>query len=153
MQLLPGRVNIFLDGDFVGASRIENVGPGEEFDLYLGVDENVKVKRERIERKVDDTLIAGIPARTKRTEIKYKLTAENYKTKKIKVKLFEAMPVSENDQIKVKIDSPSVEPTQKDWKDRKGVWMWELELKPKGKREIYYSFTVEHPRQMVLEGL
>jgi uncharacterized protein (TIGR02231 family) len=64
LQLLAGRVNIFLDGDFVGTSSIDNIGPGEEFDLYLGVDENVKVKREQIEKKVDETLIAGIPATT-----------------------------------------------------------------------------------------
>ncbi|GAI57829.1 unnamed protein product, partial [marine sediment metagenome] len=28
-------------------------------------DENVKVKRELLEKKVDETLIAGIPSRTK----------------------------------------------------------------------------------------
>lgn len=49
LQLLAGRVNVFLSGDFVGTSGIDNAGPGEEFDLYLGVDENVKVKREQVE--------------------------------------------------------------------------------------------------------
>ena len=32
LQLLGGRVNVFLDGDFVGRSDINNVGPQEEFD-------------------------------------------------------------------------------------------------------------------------
>lgn len=153
LQLLAGRVNIFLDGDFVGASSIDNTGPGEEFDLYLGVDENVKVKRELIEKKVDETLIAGIPSPTKRTVFKYKLTVENYKSKKIYVKLFEAMPVSEEERIKVKIDKVSLEPKVKDWKDRKGVWLWELELSPKAKQEIFYTSVIEHPREMQVEGL
>ncbi len=153
LQLLGGRVNIFLEGDFVGASAIENIGPGEEFDLYLGADENVKVKREQIEKKVDETLIAGIPSPTKRTTYKYKLTAENYKAKKINVKLFEAMPVPEDDRIKVKMVSTSLEPNQKDWKDRKGIWLWELELEPKAKKEIIYTYTVDHPREMQIEGL
>jgi len=153
LQLLSGRVNIFLEGDFVGTSSIDNIGPGEEFDLYLGVDENVKVKREQIEKKVDETLIAGIPATTKRTIFKYKLTVENYKSKKINVKLFEAMPVSEEDRIKVKIDKVSLEPKQKDWKDRKGIWLWEMELEPKAKKEIFYNFIIEHPREMQVEGL
>jgi len=153
LQLLAGRVNIFLEGDFVGFSGINNIAPSEEFDLYLGIDENVKVKRELLEKKVDETLIAGIPSRTKKTTFKYKLTVENYKSKKIKVKLFEAIPVSEDDRIKIKIDEISLEPGVEDWEDRKGIWLWELELEPQQKQEIFYTFTVEHPRDMQVEGL
>jgi len=153
LQLLAGRVNIFLEGDFVGFSGIGNIAPSEEFDLYLGIDENVKVKREILEKKVDETLIAGIPSRTKKTTFKYKLTIENYKSKKIKVKLFEAIPVSEDDRIKIKIDEISLEPSLKDWEDRKGIWLWQLELEPEQKQEIFYTFTVEHPRDMQVEGL
>ncbi|MBM3244637.1 MAG: mucoidy inhibitor MuiA family protein [Candidatus Omnitrophica bacterium] len=153
LQLLAGRVNIFLDGDFVGSSSIDNIGPQEEFDLYLGVDESVKVKREQITKKVDDVLIAGIPSPTRKTSFKYKITIENYKNRKIKVLLFEAMPVSENDKIKVKTGEVSLEPKDKDWKDRKGVWRWELELDPRQKQEIIYNFIVEHPRDMQVEGI
>lgn len=134
LQLLAGRVNVFLSGDFFGTSGIDNAGPGEEFAPYLGVDENVKVKREQVEKKVDETLIAGIPATTKRTIYRYKITLENYKSKKISAKLFEAIPVPEDDRIKVKIEKVSLEPNQKDWKDRKGIWLWEFELEPKAKK-------------------
>jgi len=153
LQLLAGRVNIFLEGDFVGFSNIGNIAPSEEFDLYLGIDENVKVKRECLEKKVDETLIAGIPSRTKRITYKYRLSVENYKSKLIKVKLFEAIPVSEDDRIKIKINEVSLEPNVKDWEDRKGIWLWELELEPRQKQEIFYTFTVEHPRDMEVEGL
>ena len=153
LQLLNGRVNIFLDGDFVGASSIETIGPGEEFDLYLGADENVKVKFEQIDKKVDETLIGGIPSPDRRINFTNKITLENYKSKDIKVHLFETMPVPENDKIKVKIGNVNIAPNDKDWKDRKGVWRWELGLKPKEKKEIIYSYTIEHPRNMVVEGL
>jgi uncharacterized protein (TIGR02231 family) len=153
LQLIGGRVNVFLDGDFVGASAIENIGPQEEFDLYLGVDENVKIKREEVEKKVDDVLIAGIASSTKKTSFKYKLSVENYKNNKIKVELFEAMPVSQNDRIKVTLGNVSIQPVQKDWKDKKGIWKWEFELEPKAKQEIIYTYIVEHPREMQVEGL
>ena len=153
LQLLAGRVNIFLEGDFVGFSSIGNIAPSEEFELYLGIDENVKVKRELLEKKVDETLIAGIPSRTKKTTFKYKLTVENYKSKKIRVKLFEAIPVSEDDRIKININEISLKPDKEDWEDRKGIWLWELELEPQQKQEIFYTFTVEHPRDMLVEGL
>lgn len=153
LQLLAGRANVFLGGDFTGTANIPGVGPAEEFDLYLGADENVKIKREQIERKVDETLIGSIASSARRTAFKYKLTVENYKSKKITVKLFEPMPVSEDDRIKIKMGQASLEPKQKDWHDRKGVWLWELELESRSKQEIVYSYTIEHPRDMQIEGL
>jgi uncharacterized protein (TIGR02231 family) len=150
VQLLPGPVNLFLEGDFVGRSDIDLIARGEEFNLYLGVDEGVKVKREQIERKVDDVLIGGIPSPNRKITSKHKIILENYKSYPIKLHLFEAMPVSENERIKIKIHEVSTPPSDKDWKDRKGVWHWGLTLAPNETREIIYSFSVEHPRDMPL---
>ena len=153
LQLLAGQVNLFLDGEFVGKSSIDNIGPAESFDLYLGVDESLKVTREQISKKMDDVLMAGIPSPNRRTTFTYKLTVENHKTTKSKVLLFEAMPVSENERVKVKVYDVSLQPTQKDWKDRKGVWFWQLPLEPNTKQEIFYTFSVEHPRDMRVDGI
>ena len=152
-QLLGGRVNIFLEGDFVGQGNIKTVGPSEEFDLYLGVDENVKIKRQQLGKKTDDVIIANIPSPNRKLTYKFKLTVENYKNQKIKVNLFEALPISENEKIKVNIANVSPAPKDKDWKDKKGVWRWELELEPKAKQEIFYTYSVECPRDMNIEGL
>jgi uncharacterized protein (TIGR02231 family) len=153
LQLLKGRVNIFLDDDFVGQSSIDNIGPGEEFDLYLGVDENIKIKRQLIEKKIDDVLIGGIPAPTTKITYKYKLSVENYKSKDAQINLFEAIPVSQDERIKVKFLNVSMQPKEKDWDDRKGIWKWEFNLKPKEKKEIIYTFIVEHPRNLNVIGL
>lgn len=153
LQLLGGRVNVFLEGDFVGMSGIENIAPGQGFDLYLGIDENVKVKRELLERKKDDVLIGGIPSPTMKETYKYKLTVENYKAAASKVNLFETIPVSEDERIKVKVSQASAEPKDKEWKSRKGVWRWELLLEPKAKQEIFYTCVIEYPRDMRVEGL
>ncbi|MGB8689259.1 MAG: mucoidy inhibitor MuiA family protein, partial [Microcoleus sp.] len=37
--LLPGKANIFRDNTFVGTVEIENISPGQEFKLNLGIDE------------------------------------------------------------------------------------------------------------------
>ncbi len=153
LQLLSGQVNLFLDSDYIGKSSIDNIGPGEDFNLYLGVDENVKIKRKQVSRKMDDVLIGGIKSTTRTTTFEYKLTVENYKNKDINVHLFEAMPISQNERIKVKTFEVSQKPKDKDWKDRKGVWRWEFSLKPKEKKEIVYSFSVEHPRDMNIPGI
>ncbi len=152
-ELLSGKANIFVDGDLVGTSLLGPVSPSEDFDLYLGVDNNVKVKRELVEKKLDDVLLGGIPAPNKKISFKYKLTVENYKSKNIKIVVFEAFPVSQDEKIKVKLLDVSLQPKDKDWNDKKGVWRWELELAPKEKQEITYSYSVELPRGMTVEGL
>jgi uncharacterized protein (TIGR02231 family) len=153
LQLLAGRVNVFFDNDFVGTSGIDNIAPGEEFDLFLGADESVKAKRELVDKKVDQTLIGNIPSPNRRTIYDYKITVENYKSKKIKMNLFDSMPISEDNRINVKIENVSLEPGKKDWKDKKGVWQWEMALNPKEKKEITYTLNIEHPRDMIIEGL
>ncbi|MBF0511460.1 MAG: mucoidy inhibitor MuiA family protein, partial [Candidatus Omnitrophica bacterium] len=101
--LLPGRVNVFLDGDYVGNSRIDKaLGTKEKFDLYLGADEGVKIKRQLLEQKSDDTLFANIPSLNKVLRYSYKITIENYKPLPITVNLFDNIPVSEDQKIKIK---------------------------------------------------
>ncbi|MEI8011739.1 MAG: mucoidy inhibitor MuiA family protein [Candidatus Omnitrophota bacterium] len=148
LQLLAGEVSLFLEGDYIGKSTIDAVGPGEEFDLYLGIDENIKVKREQLSRKVDDVMLMGISSPNIEVKLERKLTVENNKAQKSRIILFEAMPVSQNDRIKVRINSVTVEPNDKDWKERKGVWRWEFELGPNEKKEIIYSLSVAYPREM-----
>ncbi len=153
-QLLPGKVNIFYEGDYVGSSEIaKSIGAEEGFDLYLGIDEGITVKRKKLEEKVDDTLIAGIPSRTRSTTFSYKLIVENYKSRKVKFHLYDQAPVSENDQIKVAKVTYSVEPSKKDYLDRKGVVRWDFDLEPKQSKDVTLSYTVEHPRDMSVSGL
>jgi len=153
LQLLAGDVNLFLEGDYIGKSSIDNIMPGEEFDLYLGVNENIKVKREMISKEVDKTIFAGIESSSKKVTYQYKLTVENYTKDTAKIKLFESMPVAEDDRIKIKIFDMSLKPTEKDWKDRQGVWLWKFDLKPKEKKEITYSFMIEHSRKLNVDGI
>ncbi|MDD5019940.1 MAG: mucoidy inhibitor MuiA family protein [Candidatus Omnitrophica bacterium] len=153
LQLLPGRMNIFLEGDFVGISQLAGIAPSEEFDLYLGIDENVKVKKEELERKVDEVLLGGIPSPTRKVTILFKTTVENYKNKDITFELFDSLPVSQDDRIKVRVERVSLEPKEKDYKDKKGVWRWELKLKPREKVEIAYTAIVEYPRNLRVEGM
>lgn len=153
VQLLAGQINLFLDGDYIGKSSIDNIGPGEEFNLYLGIDESVKVKREQISRKVDDVLLGGIKSPNIKTTIENKFTVENLKGKQITMHLFEAMPVSQDERIKVKVYDVSQKATDQDWEDRKGVWRWEFPMKKKQEKEITYKFSVDHPRDVSILGL
>ncbi|MBU7585925.1 MAG: mucoidy inhibitor MuiA family protein, partial [Nostoc sp. TH1S01] len=47
--LLPGKANIFRDSIFVGATQLQNIAPGQEFVLNLGIDENLKIERNLVQ--------------------------------------------------------------------------------------------------------
>jgi uncharacterized protein (TIGR02231 family) len=145
---LPGKVSVFVDGDFIGTSGIEPVAQNEEIELNLGIDEGIKVKREELARKQDETRIFG---KKKERAFKDKITIENHKSKAIELLLIDQIPVSQHDDIEVDDIEFSLKPTEQD--ADKGIVKWKLPLAPSQKQEITIEFTVTHPLDMIVPGL
>ncbi|MBF2014518.1 MAG: mucoidy inhibitor MuiA family protein [Rivularia sp. T60_A2020_040] len=143
--LLPGKVNIFRDRIFVGVSDLQNIVPGEEFKLNLGIDEGLKIERDLVEREVDKKFIGNISKIT----YGYRLKVSNLLDSEAKLELIEQLPVSRNEQIKVRLNrtNPQIQPGEM------GILKWNLTLAPQDKQEIYYQFTVEYPPQLTVMGL
>lgn len=143
--LLPGRVNIFRDNTFVGTSDLENIAPGQEYKLMLGIDEGVKIERELVERQVDKKLIGS----QRRTIYAYRMTALNLRETPATLILREQLPVSRHELIKVRLtlSSPKIQPGEM------GLLEWLIELPAQGKQEFYYQFVVEHPPELNVVGL
>jgi uncharacterized protein (TIGR02231 family) len=153
IPLLPGEMNIFIEGGFTGNTSIGYIPPGNDFDVSLGIAENLKVKRELVKKFRDETLIATIPSSKIATKYEYKITIENYQDIQSLCHTFENMPVSEDDRIQVNIDKISKEPQVKNWEDKEGVWMWEVLLEPQEKSEISITYSVIHPRDIQIIDL
>ncbi|HLO49163.1 MAG TPA: mucoidy inhibitor MuiA family protein, partial [Kamptonema sp.] len=143
--LLPGKANIFRDNTFVGTTQLENVSPGQEFKLNLGIDEGLKIDRELVERQVDKKLIGN----QRRTSYAYRLIITNLRQVQAILTLKEQLPVSRNEQIKVRLTltNPKLQPGEM------GLLEWTIELFPQGKQEIYYQFVVENPSDLKVFGL
>ena len=153
IPLLPGQVNIFLNGGFTGNTSIGYIPPGEDIDISLGIAENIKVKRELLKKFIDETLIATIPSSKIVTKYEYKITVENFQDTESLCHIFENIPVPEDDRIQINIDQVTKEPSVKNWKDKEGVWMWEFSLEPRERIEIDIIYSVVHPRDMQIIGL
>lgn len=153
MPLIAGPINLFLDEQYIGQAHLNSVAPGEEFDLSLGIDEAVKVKKELVSKEVDTKGLMGMDKSNKTMTYQYKITLENYKKQSITFELFESMPVTQQDDLRVKITNVNPAPTDKDWEDREGVWRWTFPLTSGAKKEIMYTFTVEHHKDKVVQGL
>jgi len=142
---LAGQVNIFVGPDFVGTGNIATVAPTEGFDLFLGVDEGIRIKREELK---DKTGKAGLFRNRQKKVFAYKITVENYKTKPARVVVYDQLPVSANDDIKV-APGETVPTLDKDT----GKLTWPIELKPREKRELTFDFTVDWPTDKPISGL
>ncbi|NEU71291.1 mucoidy inhibitor MuiA family protein [Hassallia byssoidea VB512170] len=143
--LLPGKANIFRDNIFVGTTQLDNIVAGQEFKLNLGIEENLKIVRELVERQVDKKLIGN----QRRITYSYRLIITNLLNSEVNLKLTEQLPVSRNEQIKVRLirSNPQIQLGEM------GILEWLLTLAPEERREVYYQFTVEHPPELTVVGL
>jgi len=145
---LPGKVSVFVGGDFIGTSHIKPVAPSEKIDIDLGIDEGIKVKREELARKEDEP---GIFGKKKEIMFKDKISVENHKSKSIELLLIDHIPISQHDDIEVSDLEFSKKPTEQE--EDKGIIKWKLPLDPGMKTEITIEFTITHPLEMVVGGL
>ena len=143
--LLPGKANIFRNNVFIGTTQLQNIAPGQEFKLNLGIDEGLKIERELVERLVDKRLISN----QRRITYSYRLIITNLLDKEVNLKVTEQLPVSRNEQIKVRLSrsNPQIQLGEM------GILEWELTLPAQEKRDIYYQFNVEHPPDLMVVGL
>ncbi|MEH2461067.1 mucoidy inhibitor MuiA family protein [Nostoc sp.] len=143
--LLSGKANIFRDNVFVGTTQLENIAPGQEFKLNLGIDEGLKIERDLVERLVDKRLISN----QRRITYSYRLIITNLLEKEVNLKVTEQLPVSRNEQIKVRLSrsNPQIQLGEM------GILEWQLTLPPQERREIYYQFNVEYPPELIVVGL
>ena len=143
--LLAGEVNIFNDAVFVGKSHLKTVASGEEFDLYFGSDDQVKVKRDVAKVRKKAGLI-GSNSVTYRVGIEL----ENFKKRGVTVSLLDQQPLPGNAEIKVNLEDVAPKPSET---KEDGTIVWKVDLAPGEKKKIAYDLVIEYPKGRDLVGI
>jgi len=146
LLLLPGRARIFHAQQFVGETQLDTVAPGEEFEVQLGVDDQIKVERKLRRRSTSKALLGG----TRTIDIGYEITVENHRERAVTVSVHDHIPVSTDGDIKVRTRETIPPPAES---DDLGELTWQLALAPRESAAIRHRFTVEHPAQVAVTGL
>ncbi|HEV2372229.1 MAG TPA: DUF4139 domain-containing protein, partial [Streptosporangiaceae bacterium] len=146
LLLLPGPARVFHGSQFVGETMLETVAAGEEFELQLGVDDQVRVERELRRRSTGKAVIGG----TRTIDLAFETTVENHRPHPARVSVHDHIPLSTDGEIKVRLRESNPDPVDK---DDLGELTWELTLESGQKAAIRYRFTVEHPAQVTVTGL
>jgi uncharacterized protein (TIGR02231 family) len=146
LLLLPGPARVFHDTQFVGETSLETVAAGEEFELQLGVDDQIRVERQLRRRSTSKAMIGG----TRSVDIAYEITVENHRQNRARISVHDHIPISSDGDIKVRLREASPDPaSQTDL----GELIWDLSLDAGQTATIRYRFTVEHPAQVTVVGL
>jgi hypothetical protein len=146
LLLLPGPARVFHGTGFAGETSLDTVAAGEEFELQLGVDDQIRVGRELRKRATRKAMIGG----TRTIDIEYEITVQNHRPVQARVSVHDHIPVSSDADITVRLREAVPGPAaQTDL----GELIWDLVLEPGQAAAIRYRFTVEHPAQLTVTGL
>jgi uncharacterized protein (TIGR02231 family) len=146
LLLLPGQARIFHRARFAGQTQLESVAPGEEFEVQLGVDDQIKVERQLTRRATSKAVLGS----TRTIDIGYEITVANHRDRKAVVSVRDHIPVSTDGDIKVKPREAAPAPAAA---DDLGELTWTLTLAPAESAAVRHRFTVEHPAQVTVTGL
>jgi len=146
LMLLPGQARVFRDGQFAGETSLETIAPGEEFELQLGVDDQIRIERKLHRRATSKAVIGG----TRTVDIGYETTVRNHRPAAARISVRDHIPVSADGVIKVRLREASPSPAQQ---TDLGELTWELTLEAGQSATIRHRFTVEHPAQVSIAGL
>lgn len=139
--LLPGATSLFRDGTFVGTGRLPILSPGDEHELGFGTDDLIRVRYAIAEEKRGETGLIT----TSRTDVRnYRLSIKSLHDRSMALSVFDQIPVSENQDIKVELTGKPL-PTKQNVDDKRGVLVWDSKLDPDQEQVIEFGYRVTWP--------
>lgn len=139
---LPGPVKVYVAGSLIGKSKIDCVAEEEKFELYLGLEERIKVTRELDTKKSS----IAIFSRKKRLNVAYNIKVKNFLKGPATIEISDQIPVSQDATVKVKLLNTDPNPG----KTEKGIITWPLRFDAGEAKTIHFEFQVEYPETVQL---
>ena len=143
--MLPGTVNLYRDGVFMGQGGLPLLSPDEETKLGFGADDLIKVKRTEVKRRKGEE---GIISTSNVEEQAWDIVVKNLHDVSIPVTVLDQMPFSANENVTIEPMAQMTPPTEKDWNKRRGVMAWRFDLESKGEKTLKFGYKVTWPENM-----
>lgn len=136
-----GTLNAFLDGSFVGVVTLKTAAAvGEDFDVFLGADQRMQLKRTLKRGDVENSGLFG-----NKVEVvnQWQIEVANFTKKNRQVIVYDQYPVAGDPNISTKYIGASRTETQK---DANGILNWKIDLKPGEKTQFDFSYSLTFPK-------
>lgn len=142
-NLLPGKVAIFRDGTFVGRSKFSAAARNDAIRLGFGADDKIKIERTVVRQNEGTT---GVISSSKTDARSFRTVVRNGHDFPIRIAIEDQLPVSENEDIAVEMQSSTTPPTTTNLRDKRGVLEWAFDAKPGEVKEIKFAWRIRWPK-------
>ena len=154
-DLLGGKVNIFLDGEFTGRTDIPTIASGQGFAISFGVDSQLRARRSLADRA---EIVQG---GNRQFSFTYEIVVDNFKQAPARLILRDRTPnTGDIDTLRVALGETS-HPLSQDadyqrFDKPKGLLMWDLEIKPgagPSATTLRYAYSAEYDKNLTLQDI
>ena len=139
LDLLPGKVNLFLSNTYKGTSHINPNITQDTLNISVGHDPEVIVERKLVKEFYDKKIFR----KNIEEQFSYLTTVKNNKTVPITIKILDQIPVSHHEDIEIK----DVKVTGAEPDENSGKIEWNLEMLPGSSSEKAVSYKVKYPKK------
>jgi uncharacterized protein (TIGR02231 family) len=146
--IIGGPANVFLDNNFVAKTELNSTGPQGEFTCSLGVDPSIKIDYKPIRKFQEEHGYFGKTRVTKYVQI---IEITNSNTNPIKLLLSEQLPLSNNEQIQVKLSEPQLKNSQNVKLNKSNNLEFNLNIDAGKKEEVTVKYSIENSTNSELE--
>jgi Domain of unknown function (DUF4139)/N-terminal domain of unknown function (DUF4140) len=144
-NLLEGEANIFFEDTYVGKTLLDVRYASDTLQISLGRDKNVSVNREKIKDYTTKQFIGN-----KKEELRgWNITVKNNKSQKINMLIYDQVPVSSLEEIKVEV----LELSRAKHNKETGEIKWEFSIEPNNNKSFELKYSVKYPkfRNLIIE--
>ena len=141
-EVLNSPANIFHKETFLGNFFLSPDQNKDTYDISLGRDESIRLKRQQTRKYRSNVLLKG---QTKEEQA-YELEISSLKDKSCSITLIDQIPVSDDKTIIVDIDEISNAKLD----EKTGELKWEFDLQPNEKRTFKIAYTISWPKDKTL---
>jgi len=154
-DLLGGKVNVFLDGEFTGRTEIPSIASGQGFAIGFGVDSQLSTRRSLADRT------ENVQGGNRQFSFTYEIVVDNLKQIPVRLILRDRLPnTGDVDTLRIAFGETS-QPLSQDADyqrfDRpKGLLMWDLEIKPgagPSATTLRYGYSAEYDKNLTLQDI
>ncbi|HEY0090373.1 MAG TPA: mucoidy inhibitor MuiA family protein, partial [Candidatus Lokiarchaeia archaeon] len=142
LLLLAGNVKIYFKEEFLGETSIPLIAPKEKFKLGTRVSYDLKIDKKLVNRTKIKKPIKGIL----KNSYEHKITIKNLNKVSEELTIYDKIPHSSSENIKVEIIEINLEPTKKEL----GVLKWKLNTKGLNEKTIQYKYNVEYKKDIII---
>ena len=142
---LPGMVNLYRDGVFVGQGALPLLNPKEDTKLGFGIDDQIKVTRNEVKRRTGEE---GFITSSNTDERAWDITVKNLHDIAMAVTIQDRVPFATVKDITIEEIPGMTEPSERDVEKKRGVLAWTFTLEPQAENTLKTGYKVSWPNGM-----